>query len=193
MSYGAKNEQLKQLQDQVTELRKKIIAVRKSQEPEVVKNYELRLANGEKATLSSLFGQKNELFVIHNMGKKCPYCTLWADGFNGILPHLENRAAFVLSSPDAPEVQTEFAKSRGWNFCMASTAGTSFAKDLGYQGEDWLRPGVSVFMKSGDKVLRVSDTEFGPGDDFCQLWSLLDLLPTGANGWGPKFSYGMGK
>jgi predicted dithiol-disulfide oxidoreductase (DUF899 family) len=193
MSYGSKNEQLKQLQDQVTELRKKILDVRKSQEPEKVKNYELTLSTGEKARLSELFGDKKELFVIHNMGKKCVYCTLWADGFNGLVSHLESRAAFVLSSPDSPQTQTEFAASRGWKFRMASTQGTSFTKDLGYQGDDWLRPGVSVFIRSGEDVLRVSDTEFGPGDDYCQLWHLFDLMPEGVAGWSPKYTYSGGK
>lgn len=189
MTYGKKNEQLKQLQKQINELRAKIIETRKSQEPEKVKNYELMASNGEKQKLSDLFGEKKELFVIHNMGKKCPYCTLWADGFNGVIQHLENRAAFVLSSPDSPETQKEFAKSRNWNFRMLSTQGTSFAQDMGYQGEDWLRPGVSVFIKSGNDILRVSDTEFGPGDDYCQVWHLFDLLPNGANDWGPKYTY----
>lgn len=193
MSYGSKQEQLKRLQDQVTDLRKKMIDLRKSQEPEKVKNYELVTKNGEKTNLADLFGNKNELFVIHNMGKKCAYCTLWADGFNGILGHLENRAAFVLSSPDASEIQRQFAESRGWKFRMVSTEGSSFTKDMGYQGENGFRPGVSVFVRSGDEILRVSDNEFGPGDDYCQLWHLLDLLPQGAAGWGPKFSYGIGK
>lgn len=190
MSYGTKNEQIQKLQEQVTELRKKVIELRKSQPPEKVENYKLTAVTGEQVNLADLFGDKKELFVVHNMGKKCAYCTLWADGFNGILNHLENRAAFVLSSPDAPEVQNEFAKSRNWNFRMVSTAGTSFGKDMGYQGDDWLRPGVSVFIKSGSDILRVSDNEFGPGDDYCQLWSLLDLLPVGADNWAPKFSYG---
>lgn len=190
MSYGSKQEQLKQLQDQVTELRKKIVSVRKSQEPEKVKNYELISKEGEKTKLASLFGDKKELFVIHNMGKKCAYCTLWADGFNGLLGHLENRAGFVVSSPDSPETQREFAQSRGWKFRMVSTAGSSFTKDLGYENDKGHRPGVSVFIKSGDEILRVSDTDFGPGDDYCQLWSLLDLLPEGAGNWQPKFAYG---
>lgn len=189
MSYQTRNAQIQKLQDQINELRGKILEVRKSQEPEKVQNYELTSKSGEKVRLADLFGDKKELFVIHNMGRKCSYCTLWADGFNGVLQHLENRAAFVVSSPDTPEVQTEFAASRGWNFRMVSTAGTSFARDLGYQGDDFLRPGVSVFVKSGGDIVRVSDNVFGPGDDYCQLWHMLDLLPNGADGWKPKFKY----
>lgn len=190
MSYGSKQDQLKKLQEQVTELRKKITDVRKSQEPEKVKDYELTSSNGEKVRLSTLFGDKKELFVVHNMGKKCAYCTLWADGFNGILGHLESRAAFVVSTPDSIETQREFAQSRGWKFRMVSTAGSSFPRDMGYENDKGVRPGVSVFVKSGNDILRASDAEFGPGDDYMPIWNMFDLLPAGANGWGPKFNYG---
>ena len=189
MSYGAKKQQLEALEKQMGSIREQIIALRRAEEPQKVSDYELTTAGGEKVKLASVFGDKKELFVVHNMGRKCPYCTLWADGFNGILPHLESRAAFVVTSPDAPEIQAQFAKSRDWKFRMASTAGSSFAKDLGYQGDDWTKPGVSVFIKSGDQILRVSDSEFGPGDDFCQAWHMFDLLPKGADGWQPKFGY----
>ena len=50
---------------------------------------------GREATLSSLFGDRGGLIVVHNMGRDCSYCTMWADGFTGLLPHLESRAAFV--------------------------------------------------------------------------------------------------
>jgi len=37
---------------------------------------------------------------------------MWADGLTGLLHHIENRAAFVVISPDRPDVQKEFASSR---------------------------------------------------------------------------------
>src|SRR4249920_2536188 len=49
-----------------------------------------------------------------------------AGGGNGVYDHLRNRAAFVLSSPDAPERQRQFAAGRGWRFPMISYEGTSF-------------------------------------------------------------------
>ena len=73
---------------------------------------------------------------------------------------------------------------------MVSHQGTSFAADMGYRSETggWL-PGVSVFRRDGERVLRVSDTGLGPGDDFCTVWHLLDLLPGGAGDWSPRFNY----
>jgi hypothetical protein len=34
-----------------------------------------------------------------------------------------------------------------------------------------------------------SDTSFSPGDDFCNVWHLFDLIPEGASGWQPKLGY----
>jgi predicted dithiol-disulfide oxidoreductase (DUF899 family) len=86
-----------------------------SLEPEEVSDYTFATADGT-VRLSALFSGNRDLIVIHNMGTTCPYCTLWADGFNGISDHLASRAAFVVSSPDRPEVQKKFAAGRGWRF-----------------------------------------------------------------------------
>lgn len=189
MRYRQTAEKLSDYRQQISALRKQMRELQQSVEPEEVRDYEFATAAG-KVRLSQLFGDKEHLFVIHNMGAGCPYCTLWADGFNGALPHLENRAAFILSSPDAPETQEKFKASRGWRFRMVSHRDTSFAADMGYRGENGWMPGVSVFRRYGDKILRVSDTGFGPGDDFCAIWHFFDLLPEGAGGWRPRFNYG---
>jgi predicted dithiol-disulfide oxidoreductase (DUF899 family) len=73
---------------------------------------------------------------------------------------------------------------------MVSHAGTSFAADMGYRSEEGGRlPGVSVFRRDRNRVLHVSDAQFGPGDDFCSLWYILDLLPGGPGDWQPKYRY----
>jgi predicted dithiol-disulfide oxidoreductase (DUF899 family) len=123
------------------------------------------------------------------MGVGCKYCTLWADGFNGVLPHIENRAAFVISSPDAPTTQEKFKASRGWRMRMVSHQGSRFACDMGFKDQDRWLPGLTVFRKCADKILRVVDTHCGPGDDFCVVWHLFDLIPEGAAGWQPQFRY----
>jgi predicted dithiol-disulfide oxidoreductase (DUF899 family) len=158
-------------------------------EPEEVADYSFTTTEGP-VRLSQLFGDKDTLFVIHNMGKSCPACTMWADGYNGVLQHLENRAAFIVTSPDDPAAQAAFAASRGWRFRMVSHQGTDFAADMGYRSENggWL-PGVSVFRKEAGRVLRVSDQQLGPGDDLCSVWHFFDMTPEGSDGWRPKFSY----
>jgi predicted dithiol-disulfide oxidoreductase (DUF899 family) len=123
---------------------------------------------------------------------------MWADGFNGVYDHLASRAAFVVSSPNPVDVQKAFAAERGWRFPMVSHVGTSFAADLGYRrigadaGGDSLGgwwPGVSVFRRDEQRILRVSDTELGPGDGLCVVYSLFDLVPGGSLNWEPSYEH----
>jgi predicted dithiol-disulfide oxidoreductase (DUF899 family) len=189
MKFAESKASLATLHGQIVGIRKQMHKIRSEIEPQIVSDYPFDSARG-KVKLSELFGAKSELFVVHNMGKNCPYCTLWADGYNGVYEHLADRAAFVVSSPDAPAIQSEFAKSRGWRFPMVSHQGTDFAADMGYRGpEGGYMPGVSVFQKKGDRILRVSESPFGPGDDFCALWHFFDLLPAGPGEWHPKYRY----
>jgi predicted dithiol-disulfide oxidoreductase (DUF899 family) len=115
---------------------------------------------------------------------------MWADGFTGLVPHLSNRAAFVVCSPDAPEVQKKFAEKRGWNFRMVQGS-DDFISAMGYMkgpGDYW--PGVSTFKRDSDgKIYRIAHASFGPNDDFCPTWPLLDMLDGGAKAWEPKYSY----
>jgi predicted dithiol-disulfide oxidoreductase (DUF899 family) len=134
-----------------------------------------------RVKLSKLFGKKDKLILIHNMGKSCPYCTMWADGFNGIVPYVEETASFALASPDAVKTQQALAKKRGWRFRMVSARHTSLFKDLGFETADGMpRPGVTTFVKSkSGKIKRYASASFGPGDKFCSVFSFLDLLPKG--------------
>ena len=190
MSYRDTRAKLADYRQQIAELRQQMRDVQATAEPEEVRDYELATPSGG-VRLSELFGDKHDLIVIHNMGASCAYCTLWADGYNGIYDHLAARAAFVVSSPDAPDVQQKFAHGRGWRFRMVSHAGTTFAADMGYRSEEdgWL-PGISVFRRDGGRILRVSDAACDVGDEFCTLWHIFDMLPEGAAGFRPKFRYG---
>ncbi|HWD60547.1 MAG TPA: DUF899 family protein [Stellaceae bacterium] len=188
MSYRETTARLAGYRSEIAALRARMRQVQESVEPEEVADYTFAGPDGP-VRLSQLFGDKDTLFVIHNMGKTCPNCTMWADGFNGVLAHLENRAAFVVTSPDDPATQAAFAASRGWRFRMVSHRGSDFAADMGYRGaEGWL-PGVSVFKKDGNRILRVSDQRLHPGDDLCAVWHFFDMIPEGAAGWRAKFSY----
>lgn len=189
MTYRETRAKLAELRKQLTAIRREMRKVQTEVEPQPVQDYEFATVAGA-VRLIQLCGVKQELFVIHNMGRACPSCTLWADGFNGIYPHIADRATFVISSPDPPDVQRDFAASRGWQVPIVSHRGTSFAADMGYRSASggWL-PGVSVFRRDGERILRVADTGFQPNDDFCTAWHLFDLLPEGANGWQPKFAY----
>ena len=156
-----------------------------------IQDYTVKSRNGNSIKLSDLFGKHDELILVHNMGKKCPWCTLWADGFNGIIHHLEERAAFVVSTPDEPEVMGKFARSRRWAFNMVSTQGSTLKKDLGFEEDNGMyHPGVSIIKKMEDGTLmHISKTPFGPGDDFCSVWYFFDMLDKGDPDWNPQISY----
>jgi len=189
MNYRETSAQLADYRRQIAHLRERMRAVRAAAEPEEVPDYVFTNSGGS-VRLFELFAGRADLIVIHNMGTSCPACTMWADGFSGIYHHLANRAAFVVSSPDTPAVQKDFAAGRGWRFPMVSHLSTNFAAEMGYRSErgGWL-PGISVFRRDGNRILRISDSGFQPGDDFCSLWHIFDLLPGGPGGWQPKFSY----
>lgn len=183
--------QIEALEKEIQEKKKQLVELRRQQPGRAVKDYTFLGHDGREVSLFSLFGDRTELMVVHNMGKQCSYCTLWADGFNGVWQHLENRVPFVVVSPDELETQKKFYASRGWKFRMYSSHGTSFFRDMGFasdSNEPW--PGVSTFQKRPDgTVVQVAHAYFGPGDDFCSVWPLLDLLPQGPNGWEPKYTY----
>ncbi|MDH3216460.1 MAG: DUF899 family protein [Candidatus Krumholzibacteria bacterium] len=185
------DKELADAEKDLLERKKRLAELRKDRPQEDIKDYTLKNFGGEEVTLSSLFGHSDELLVIHNMGRSCPFCTLWADGFNGVVGHLSNRTPFVVVSPDDPKTQQEFYTSRGWTFPMLSASESEFVKDMGFMdAESNPSPGVSAFQKTPDgRIRRVAKTWFGPGDDFCSVWHLFDLLPHGAKNWEPRYKY----
>jgi predicted dithiol-disulfide oxidoreductase (DUF899 family) len=60
---------------------------------------------------------------------------------------------------------------------------------MGYRrGAEW-HAGIAVFPRDGERIVRLSDTGFGPGDDFCVAWHFMDLLPAGRDGWRARLAY----
>lgn len=184
-------EKIERLQDEISQKKQELYQLIKSIPQTKIKNYFFKSKEGGTVSLAELFRDKNELIIVHNMGHKCPYCTMWADGFNGVTDHISNRASFVVESPDELSVMNRFAESRHWGFNMVSSCGNSFKKELGFETEDGLLiPGVSTFRKDekGDIYLNGSTT-FGPGDDFCSVWYFFDMLSNKDDEWSPKFGY----
>lgn len=191
MSHHAMTDEVAQLEKQIGELKSQLSEARRRVPPEDVADAPLLNPDGSPTTLSALFGPHMDLLLVHNMGRKCVYCTLWADGFSSLTPHLTSRAAFVLCSPDEPAVLRDFAASRRWAFSTVSAHNSTFIRDMGFEpepGKHW--PGVSAFRKLPDgRIQRTGKAPFGPGDDFCAAWPFFDLLDRGSAGWEPKYSY----
>ena len=188
---------IKKLQQEIREKQKEIINLRQSQSPEEIKDYKLTDLNGNKIMLSTLFGDDEELLVVHNMGKECRYCTMWADGLRGFTEVISDRMPWVLVSPNDHATLKTFSESRNWNFDVLSFEGSEFGKDLGYESEsDGVKsfmPGASALIKKDGKIYRVGNDFFGPGDNYNSVWHFFDLFPKGSNGWQPKYVYSQKK
>jgi predicted dithiol-disulfide oxidoreductase (DUF899 family) len=188
VQYDVGQRRLLSLRDKIRDLRAEIRTVTAAIEPQPVADHVFGTLKGS-TTLSALFAGRDDLIVIHNMGSKCAYCTMWADGYSGVYSHIKQRAAFVVASPEAPKAQAKFAASRGWRFPMVSDRGAAFAIKMGYATEDGrCLPGISIFQRRGEHIVRVNDASSCPHDDFCAAWHLFDLLPAGADGFAPSLS-----
>ncbi|MFY0610661.1 MAG: DUF899 family protein [Hyphomicrobiaceae bacterium] len=173
--------EIMQKAQQLAELRAKDNAL-------AVSDYTFSTLDGE-VTLSSLFAGRDRLLMIHNMGQGCRYCTLWADGINGVLPHLEDAMAVAFVSKDPPEVQRRMALDRGWNFRLASHGGGTYMAEQCAMGEHANMPGAATYERNGNQITRRGRTAFGPGDLYSPLWHFLSLAGIGANDWTAQFHY----
>ncbi|MCZ6854161.1 MAG: DUF899 family protein [Gammaproteobacteria bacterium] len=177
-----------ELEQQIYQLTLKLHDLRKSNSGEVVENYVFDTQAGQ-TNLLELFGGHDRLLAIHNMGQACRYCTLWADGLNGFLPHLESAMAVVLVSKDSPDIQRTFANSRGWRFRLASHGGGDYASEQTVQEGATNMPGAVVYERNGDDIVRKNAVMFGPGDLYCSMWNLLALAGLSEDSWTPQYNY----
>ena len=180
--------EITRIEREIHELSKKLKDLRRSSPGVEVKNYTFNTLSGP-VTLLELFAQQDKLLVIHNMGQGCRYCTLWADGFNGLVPHLESALSLVLASRDEPELQHRFASSRGWRFRLVSHGGGDYIREQTVmEGADNV-PGAVVYERKGDVIYRKNACVFGPDDAYCPVWPMLGLAGMGENDWTPQYSY----
>lgn len=185
--------QIEALQKEIAEDLARLNRLKKSLHGGSVEDYLLQGSDGA-VSLSELFGDRDDLIVVHNMGSGCSYCTMWADGFNGVVDHLRSRAAFVVVSPESPEKQAEFAASRGWRFGMVSDSGSTFTEDMGFRitqdGNQYVMPGYTTFHRESDEsITRVGSDMFGPGDLYSSPWHMFDMLADSEMAWRPKLRY----
>jgi predicted dithiol-disulfide oxidoreductase (DUF899 family) len=152
-------------------------------------------------SLSDLAADGRSVVIQHMMfGPKeeepCDMCTLDADGFEGIAPHIAQKVNFaVIAKAPAPKL-AEYAAKRGWKrITILSSADNSFNTDMQVEKPTWAPDGVdqmsaiSVFKKDVEgKVrhvytqfphLRIPDRMERGTDAISPLWNLLDLTPEG--------------
>ena len=182
---------IQDLERRIYELQKQLVELRANADRQPVPEYRFDTLSGS-ATLAELFAGRDRLLLIHNMGQGRRYCTLWADGFNGFVPHLESVMSVVLVSKDPPDVQRRFANSRGWRFNLASHGGGDYIREQTVmEGADNM-PGAVLYEREGGSVYRKNACVFGPGDLYCSMWSLLGLAGLNEQDWTPQYRYWTG-
>jgi predicted dithiol-disulfide oxidoreductase (DUF899 family) len=101
----------------------------------VEKAYRFETDEGS-ASLADLFRGRSQLLVYHLMfgpeyNAACPSCSAIADGFNGIVVHLENHDVAMTAISRAPLHKLQAFKRRmGWTFPWASSGGSDFNFDF---------------------------------------------------------------
>ena len=152
---------------------------------------------------AALFGGRSQLIVYHFMfgpgwQQGCKSCSFWADNFDGIIPHLNQRDVSLACVSSAPlEKLLAFRKRMGWDFDWVSSKGTTFNSDFGVSGgagetliynfdkphEDAGElPGISVFAKGNDGTILHTYSCYARGLDMLNAaYQFLDLTPKGRN------------
>jgi predicted dithiol-disulfide oxidoreductase (DUF899 family) len=180
--------EIQALEKEIYEKTEKLNALKGSTIGVEVKNYSFQNLEGE-VSLKQLFGSKEKLIVIQNMGQGCRYCTLWADGLNAFLPHLESSLAVALVSKDDPETQRKFANSRSWRFRLYSHKNSDYLKEQGASSNEENGPGIVCYELRNGKIFKKNSSPFGPNDLFCSIWNILAMAGYTEDNWSPQYNY----
>ena len=166
-----------------------------------------------KQTLSELFDGRSQLVVYHFMFDPgweagCPSCSFWADNFNGILVHLNQRDVTMIAVSRAPYSKiAAYRKRMGWDFKWMSSYNTdfNFDYDVSFTSEEFAkkkafynfitqdphspeREGVTVFYKDPAGRIFHTYSAYARGIDMLNTaYHYLDLVPKGRNEDGNDF------
>ena len=129
----------------------------------------------------------------------CFVCSWWMDNFNGIAIHLNYRDITMAAVSRAPYPAIAAYRERmGWSFPWFSSAGNDFNFDYhvsftadelnagkveyNYRPTEWSgseAPGISVFLKDGDKLYHTYSTYERGLDMLNVAYHYMDLVPKG--------------
>jgi predicted dithiol-disulfide oxidoreductase (DUF899 family) len=158
-----------------------------------------------KQTLPELFDGRSQLVVYHFMfdpswDAGCPHCSFWADSFNGIIVHLNQRDVTMIAVSRAPYRKlAAYEKRMGWNFKWVSSSETDFNFDyrVSFTPEEAVQTsalynfgtqaphgteqqGVSAFYKDSKGSVFHTYSTHGRGIDLLNTaYNYLDLAPKG--------------
>jgi len=164
-------------------------------------------------SLADLFAGRSQLIVYHFMFHPddkagCPHCSLRADGFAGVIPHLNQRDVTMAVVSRAPFAKlADFQRRMGWGFKWVSSGGSDFNVDyhVSFTPAEMAagraiynftvgdpkapeREGHSIFYKDGTGAVFHTYSCYDRGNDKLNLhYHYLDLVPKGRDerGRGP--------
>jgi predicted dithiol-disulfide oxidoreductase (DUF899 family) len=207
--YSKARDELQQAEIALRDQRERVAELRRSLPSDHVVDdqvfREVRDGQLAEVRLSELFEAGDQpLILLHFMyGKSqtspCPMCTSWADGYDGVIPHLEQRASFILFIAGDPGAFGEYARSRGWkNIRIVSAGDSGIKRELGFETEEGgQNPGLSVIERAADGSLHhfysqsavLGEHGFRGMDLLNPLWHFFDSLPEGRGDFMPRKSY----
>jgi predicted dithiol-disulfide oxidoreductase (DUF899 family) len=201
----ATRQQLLVKEKELTRLRDELSRERRALPWERVDKTYVFAGDAGKETLAQLFAGRSQLVVYHFMygpdvDVGCKSCSFWADGFNGVIAHLNARDVSLAAISRAPLQKLRAQAQRlGWSFKWVSSAGSDFNFD--YQvsfppevlaGREAVynyarqkistadRPGVSVFFKDDEGSIFHTYSCYARGLDILNpAYHYLDLVPKG--------------
>ncbi|MBV9220735.1 MAG: DUF899 domain-containing protein [Methylobacteriaceae bacterium] len=194
----AKEKEFTRLRDELSEERRALPWVR------VDKKYAFEGPAGRE-TLADLFGGRHQLIVYHFMFDPsweagCKSCSFWADNYNGIIAHLNQRDVTHVAVSRAPLAKLEaFRQRMGWTFKWVSSHESDFNFDyqVSFRPEDLAKgevvynyakrkssmtelPGLSVFYKDDAGQIFHTYSCYARGLDLLNsAYNHLDLVPKG--------------
>jgi predicted dithiol-disulfide oxidoreductase (DUF899 family) len=141
-----------------------------------------------------------EQYMLGGTQKKaCPMCTLWVDGYTGLVRHLRQVVNFgIVAEAPIGELRA-WGREREWNgLRLLSSAGTGFKTAMQFQdpaGNQF--PGLSVFVRAADGSVKhsysncaIMTSDVNRGMDLLSpLWNLMDLTPAGRGDFNPRLDY----
>ncbi|RKH09306.1 DUF899 domain-containing protein [Corallococcus sp. CA053C] len=205
----AKEREFTHLRDALSQERRELPWVR------VEKPYVFQGPQGEE-TLSQLFAGRSQLVVYHFMfapewDAGCKNCSFWADSFNGITAHLEQRDVSFVAISRAPLAKLQaYERRMGWSFKWLSSSESDFNFDFGvsFKPEDLAQQratynygplkhsitdmqGISTFARDSDGALFHAYSCYARGIDMMNTaYQYLDLVPKGRDEQGLPYSMG---
>jgi predicted dithiol-disulfide oxidoreductase (DUF899 family) len=201
-----KEKEFTKLRDQLSQQRRDLPWVA------VDKEYVFDGPNG-KETLSDLFDGRSQLIIYHfmydpNWDVGCPSCSFWADNFNNITVHLNQRDVTLIAISKAPYSKIAAYKKRmSWDFKWVSSFDIDFNFDyhVSFTQEELAkkkafynfisqdpgiseREGISVFYKDpSDKIFHTYSAYERGIDILNNTYNYLDLVPKGRDEDGYDF------